>query len=185
MPGLFARVGLLVVALVVAAGANAQTRHRRELRQIDKPAPSPPLSIDKRDSLVTAPGLFTGRPYWLALAQCGGIYFKLNVLYTADAVQARVVKPDPRANAEYTRRLTEAIKTATIYFNGAERLLMTDRGIERADAVLVYNGQSAAASDRVKTIDAALAAARACPALYEACQRAFPKACSETVPPTG
>ena len=61
-----------------------------------------PVSIDKRDSLVAAPGPFNGRPYWLALAQCGGIYFKLNTLYTDAAVRARVVKPDPKANAELT-----------------------------------------------------------------------------------
>ena len=185
MPGVFARAILLAAALVAAASANAQTRHRREPRETDKPAPPPPLSVDKRDSLVQAPGAFTGRPYWLALAQCGGLYFKLNTLYAADAVQARVVKPDPRATADYTRKLTEAIKTASVYFNGAERMLMTDRGIERSDAVLVYNGQSAAAGDRVKTIDAALAATNVCPALYQACQEAFPKACNETVAPTG
>ena len=77
----------------------------------------PPCRLDKRDSVVAAPGAFTGRPYWLALAQCGGIYFKLNVLYTDIAVHARVVKPDPMLNAEFTKKLNDAIKTATIYFN--------------------------------------------------------------------
>ena len=42
---------------------------------------------------------------------------------------------------------------------------MTDRGIERDDAVLTYDGQSRAAGDRAKTIDEALAAANSCPAL--------------------
>ena len=124
-----------------------------------------------------------GRPYWLALAQCGGIYFKLNVLYTDIAVHARAVKPDPKLNTEYTKKLNDAIKTATAYFDGAERFLMIDRGIERVDAVLIYDGQSRAAGERVKTIDAALAAAKVCPALYQACQEANPKACSETLAP--
>ncbi len=79
--------------------------------------------------------------------------------------------------------LTDAIKTGTMYFNGAERFLMTDRGVERVDAVLTYDPQSRAAGDRLKTVDAALAAALACPALYEACQAAHPKACSEHLPP--
>ena len=78
-------------------------------------------------------------------------------------MHARVVKPDPRANAEYTKKLIEAIKTATTYFDGAEHFLMTDRGIERTDAVLTYDGQSRAAGERLKTVDAALAAAKACP----------------------
>ena len=119
----------------------------------------------------------------MALAQCGGIYFKLNTLYTDVAVRARVIKPDPSANAEYTKKLNEAMRIATTYFNAAERFLTTDRGVERADAVLTYDAQSRAAGDRVPTIDAALAAAKACPALYRACQEAYPKACSETLAP--
>ena len=43
---------------------------------------------------------------------------------------------------------------------------MTDRGVERVDAVLIYDPQSRAAGDRMKTVDAALAATLACPALY-------------------
>jgi hypothetical protein len=49
--------------------------------------------------------------------------------------------------------------------------------------VLIYDPQSRAAGDRLKTVDAALAATQACPALYEACQAAYPKACSERLPP--
>jgi hypothetical protein len=100
-------------------------------------------------------------------------------------VQARAVKPDPKLNTEYTRKLNDAIKTATAFFSGAERFLMTDRGIERIDAVLIYNEQSRAVADRIKAIDAALNAAKACPALYQACQQAHAKACSETLPPVG
>lgn len=180
----FAKLILPALAIVVAAtSAQAQYRRRieREPRPVEHPAPAAP--VDKRDRVITTPGVFAGKPYWLALAQCGGIYFKLNVLYTDIAVHARAVKPDPKLNAEYTKKLEEAIKTASAYFDGAERLLMTDRGFERVDAVLIYDEQSRAAGDRVKTIDAALAAAQACPALYQACQQAYAKACSEPLSP--
>ena len=70
-------------------------------------------------------------------------------------MHARAVKPDPKLNTEYTKKLNDAIKTATVFFNGAEHFLMTDRGLERVDAVLTYDEQSLAAGDRVKTIDAA------------------------------
>jgi hypothetical protein len=181
MPGIFAKAALLTIALMAATGADGQTRHRREPREVERPPPAAP--IDKRDSVVVAGGAFAGRPYWLAVAQCGGTYFRLNTFYSDAAAHARVVKPDPKATAEYTKSLTEAIKTATIYFDAAERFLMTDRGIERIDAVLTYDPQSRAAGDRLKTIDAALAAAQACPVLYRACQQAYPKACSEPLPP--
>jgi hypothetical protein len=174
---------LLAVALLAATSADAQThrRHEHEPKDVEHPVPAAPA--DKRDSVVAAQGAFTGRPYWLALAQCGGIYFKLNVLYTDIAVHARAVKPDPKLNAEYTKKLNDAIKTATAYFSGAERFLMTDRGLERVDAVLTYDEQSLAASNRVKSIDGALNAAKACPALYQACQESNPKACSEALTP--
>ena len=177
---------VLAVALVAATSADAQTRHRhrereRQPRQVEHAVPA--ASVDRRDSVVAAPGAFAGRPYWLALAQCGGVYFKLNTLYTEIAVRARAVKPDPKLNTEYTKKLNDAIRTATVYFNGAEHLLMTDRGVERVDAVLTYDEQARGAGDRVKTIDGAMAAAKACPALYQACQQAFPKACSEPLTP--
>jgi hypothetical protein len=178
-------VGVAVLALaVMTAATNAQaqaTRHRPAPKSSEQAAP--PVPVDKRDSVVTAPGPFTGRPYWLALAQCGGIYFKLNVLYTDAAVHARVVKPDPRANAEFTKKLTEAINIATTYFDSAEHFLMAQRGIERAEAVLTYDGQSRAAGERLKTIEAALAAAKDCPAFYQACREAFSKQCSEALSP--
>src|SRR5262245_51402057 len=178
-----AKLVLVVTAVLVAASANAQTRHRREREPKETERPAPTVSVDKRDTMVAQPGSFAGKPYWLALAQCGGAYFKLNVLYTALAVQARAVKPDPKLNTEYTKKLNDAIKTATAFFTGAERFLMTDRGIERIDAVLIYNEQSRLVSDRIKTIDAALGAAKTCPPLYQACQGAHGKACSETLPP--
>ncbi len=182
MPGIVAKAVLLAVALVAASDANAQTRRRREPKEIERPPAAAP--IDKRDSVVAAAGPFSGRPYWLALAQCGGIYFKLNLLYTDEAVRARVVKPDPKANAELTKKLTEAIKIATTYFDAAESFLMSERGIERTDAVLTYDPQSRAVGDRYKTVDAALEAAKACPVLYQACEQAYPKACSEPLAPT-
>jgi hypothetical protein len=184
MPEKFAKAALVALAVAVAAAsAHAQvSRQKREQRRAPETA-APTIPIDKRDSLVAAPGMFNGHPYWLALAQCGGIYFKLNVFYTDIAVRARVVKPDSRANAEYTKKLTEAIKTATTFFDGAEHFLMADRGIERSDAVLTYDGHSRAAGDRVKTIDAALAAAKSCPALYQACREAFSKQCNEALAP--
>ncbi len=186
MPGMIAKAAVLcsLVLIVAMAGAQAQTQTPRHKRGQTSAEPAiPAVPVDKRDSVVSAPGAFSGRPYWLALAQCGGIYFKLNILYTDAAVHARVVKPDPRANAEFTRKLNEAIRTATTYFDGAEHFLMSERGLERADAVLTYDGQSRAAGERLKTMDAALAAAKACPALYQACQDAFSKQCNEPLTP--
>jgi hypothetical protein len=187
MPRNFTKAAAAALALVIASScAQAQTRRlRHEQRHAAPEPPVPVVPFDKRDSVVAAPGPFNGRPYWLALAQCGGIYFKLNILYTDAAVQARVVKPDPKANADYTKKLNGAIKIATVYFDGAEHFLMTDRGIERMDAVLTYDGQSRGAGERLKTIEAALAAAKVCPALYHACREAFAKQCSEPLPPAG
>jgi len=184
MPGLMAKAVLLTLALVVAAsGAPAQTM-RQKPQQQRKPEPATPaVPADPRDGVVTAPGAFNGRPYWLALAQCGGIYFKLNALYTDVAVHARVVQPDPTTNAEFTKKLTDAIKTATTFFDGAEHFLMTNRGVERGDAVLIYEGQARAAGDRLKTIETAFAAAKACPTLYQVCREAYPKLCNEALNP--
>ncbi len=180
MPGIIARCALIAIALVAATSADAQRHRRRAPREVER---APPVSADKRDSVVVAPGPFNGRPYWLELAQCGGIYFKLNSLYTDAAVRARVIKPDPHANAEFTKKLNEAINIATTYFNAAENFLRTDRGLERNGAILTYDGQARAAGDRVKTIDAALAAAKACPALYQACQAAYPRTCTVRLVP--
>jgi hypothetical protein len=184
MPRTFAKLLLPALAIILAAtSAQAQYRRRieREPRQVEHPAPAAP--VDKRDRVVATPGVFAGKPYWLALAQCGGVYFKLNMLYTDVAVHARVVKPDPKINTEYTKKLNDAINTATVFFDAAGRFLMNDHGIERDDAVLIYDGQSRAAGDRAKTVDEALAAARSCPALYAACQQAHSKECSQELAP--
>jgi hypothetical protein len=181
MQKIIAVAAVVTMALVAARNADAQTRHRQQSKEVERPAP--PVPLDKRDSVVTAAGAFAGKPYWLGLAQCGGIYFKLNLLYTDIAVRARAVKPDPKLNAEYTKKLNEAIRTATVYFGGAEHFLMTERGLERIDAVLIYDEQSRAAGDRIKTIDSALTAVQACPALYQACQQANSKMCNEPLSP--
>ena len=180
MPSTVIRAALLAVALAAATGAAAQTRSRSEPKDAH---PVPAASVDKHDTIVAGAAPYNGRPYWLALAQCGGIYFKLNTLYTDIAVHARVVKPDPRVNEEFTKKLTDAIRTATTFFDGADHFLMNDRSIERLDAVLVYDDQSRAAGDRVNTIEEGLNAAKACPALYQACQLSNPKACDETLTP--
>jgi hypothetical protein len=209
MPGKIAKAAPLILTLAIATGAHAQSwqsqqwqppwqsqpqphprapthRHHREPREAEPDAAiAAPVSTDKRDSLVAAPGPFSGRPFWLALAQCGGIYFKLNALYTDAAVRARVVKPDPKANAELTTKIKEAIGTATAYFDGAEHFLMIDRGLERTDAVLTYEGPARGQGDRVKTVEAGLTEVKSCPALYQACQEAFPKQCGEPLKPAG
>ncbi len=186
MSGVFAKSALAIsvvaaLALLVATGADAQRHYRRRAPRETERAPA--ISFDSRDTIVAAPGPFKGQPYWLALADCGGIYFKLNVLYTDAAVRARVVKPDPRANAEFTKKLNEAINTATLYFDAAEEFLRTDRGLDRDAAILTYDAPSRVAGDRAKTIDAALAAARACPALYRACHAGKYKACGGKLAP--
>lgn len=178
-------IAAALLALFVVGGitdAPAQTTRRKPPQKPSAPA-APTIQIDKRDSVVTTPGTFNGRPYWLALAECGGIYFKLNLFYTDVAVHARVTKPDPHANAEFTKKLNEAMRVATTYFDGAEHFLMVQRGLERADAVLTYDGAARAAGDRFKSIDAALAATTACPAVYRACQEAFAKQCNEPLAP--
>jgi hypothetical protein len=182
MRRIIVRCALVAIALMVATSADAERHHRRARQEVER---EPPVSVDKRDSIVNAAGPFDGRPYWLALAQCGGIYFKLNTLYTDAAVHARVIKPDPHANAEFTKKLNQAINIATTYFSAAENFLRSDRDLERDNAILTYDGQSRAAGDRVTTIDAGLAAAKACPALYQACQTAYPKACSAMLRPMG
>src|SRR5690242_2036680 len=173
---------IAVMALLVATSADAQRHHRRAHRgEVERPPP--PVAIDKRDTMVAVPGAFAGKPYWLTLAQCGGSYFKLNTLFTDAAVHARVVHPDPHANATFTKNLQEAISLATSFYDAAGKFLETDRGLERDNAVLTYDGPARAAGDRIKAIDAGLAAVKACPTLYEACQAAYPKACSGTLVP--
>lgn len=171
-------IAAILVSAVAVTSATAQTERRKTDPRAGE-STTGPIAGDKRDSAVGAGGAFSGRPYWLALARCGGIYFKLNTLYADIAVRARVVAPDPQVAAEYTKKLTDAIKTATIYYNSAERFLMSERGIERHVAMLTYGEPARAEGEALKTVEAGLAAARTCPALYRTCQSAFPKLCSE------
>ena len=123
---------VLIAVIGTLTSAQAQThRHRERGSATESDRPAPAVPADKRDSVVAAPGPYTGRPYWLALAQCGGIYFKLNVLYADIAVHARVIKPDPTLNNEVTKKLNEAIKTATIYLHRG-RALPDERPRHRA-----------------------------------------------------
>src|ERR1700761_7390504 len=100
------RAVIVTLALCVVGTADAQTRRHRAPRETESAVPAASaVPTDKRDTLVQTPGAFGGKPYWLALAQCGGTYFKLNTFYADAAAHARVVKPDPKATAEYTRDL--------------------------------------------------------------------------------
>src|ERR1700735_1368032 len=95
MPKTIITAGLLTLAVIAGAtDALAQATRRKPPPKSSEP-PAPAISIDKRDSVVTTPGLFNGRPYWLALAECGGIYFKLNIFYTDAAGPARAGAPHP------------------------------------------------------------------------------------------
>jgi len=173
------KVGALALAalVVVASAADAQRSHRRE-RERERPAqPAPP---DRRDRLVSIAGNpFNGRPYWQAMAQCGGIYFKLNSLYSTAAIQAKVVKPDPTANALFSKKSDAARRTATSFFEAAERFLVVDRGLAREDAIMTYDARASEEGERHKTIDAAEQATKGCPSLYQACRAAEPKICND------
>src|SRR5262245_41095945 len=172
---------IAMVALVVASAADAQSRRRDRDRDREREAPAPAAPApDKRDRLVSAPGTpFNGRPYWQALAQCGGTYFKPNSLYSGAAIQAKVVKPDPAANAQFTKKSDAARRTATAFFDAAERFLTADRGLGREEAVLTYDARAAAEGDRYKSVETAEQATKPCPALYEACRGVSAKICTE------
>ena len=171
-------VVILLAVIVMATTADAQGRRKREREREQAPPAAAPS--DKRDRLVAAPGSpFTGHPYWQAMAQCGGIYFKLNTLYSTAAIQAKVVKPDAAANAQFTKKSDAARRTATAFFEAAERFLIADRGLARDDAIMTYDARATVEGDRHKTIDAAEQATKPCPALYQACRQASPKICSD------
>lgn len=166
---------LALAMLFVSTTAEAQRSHKRERER----AAPPPAAADKRDRLVTIAGTFSGRPFWQALAQCGGIYFKINTLYSTAAVQAKVVKPDPAANAQFTKKSDVARRTATAFFEAAERFLVADRGMGRDEAIMTYDARASEEGDRYKTVEAAEQAVKQCPALYQACRDTAPKMCSE------
>jgi hypothetical protein len=166
----------LAVALFVATTADAQPINRRPREQPERA----PAAAGKYDSMVAAPGnSFDGKPYWQALGQCGGIYFKLSTLYTDIAVHARAVKPDHKINAEYTKKLNDASRVATVHYVAAERFLTVERRLGRAEAIMTYDAKAREAGSRVSTIEMGIAAAKPCPELYQVCHQAHPKMCTE------
>ncbi len=96
------------------------------------------------------------------------------------AIRAKVIKPDPSAYASFTKDANEASRAATAFFVVAERFLVADRKITRDDAVIAYDPVAGASGDRVKTVDAALQAAKPCPELYRTCRGAFPQMCNDS-----
>lgn len=179
---LWTKVAVCAACWVMAVPA-ADAQSRRRDRERERPAPATPG--DKRDRVVALPGSpFHGRPFWLALSQCGGIYFKLNTLYSDAAIQTKVVKPDAAASARFTKQADEVSKTATAFFVGAERFLVADRSLAPDEAILTFDPRANESGERLKSIDAALQAAKSCPALYKACHAEFPKACAEPTVPT-
>jgi len=171
------------VAGVLASTAPLHAQGKRERERAAPPAKLQPP--DKRDSVVSIPGsVFNGRAYWQALAQCGGMYFKLGQLHSDVAIRARVVTPDKNADTLNTKLSGDARKMAAAFFVAAERFLTTDRGVTTEEAILTYDGRASEAGDRLKKIDDAKNAIQPCPALYEACHVANTKACSDTAPLT-
>jgi hypothetical protein len=171
----------IAAILSIALSSLAAAETKRRVKKQDQPAPAVTTApADKRDRAVNAPGtLFNGKAYWLAAAQCGGIYFKLGTVYSEAAIRAKVIKPDPAAYASLTKDADQANKTATAFFVVAERFLVADRKLARDEAVIAYDPVASASGDRVKTIDAAMQAAKPCPELYKTCRGAFPQLCND------
>jgi len=163
--------------IALSSLAVAETKRRPKKQE---PAAPPATPADKRDRVVNAPGTpFNGRAYWQAAAQCGGIYFKLGTIHSEAAIRAKVIKPDPAAYTAFTKDADDASKTATAFFVAAERFLVADRKIARDEAVITYDTVASQSGDRVKTIEAAVQAAKPCPELYKTCRGAFPQVCND------
>ena len=167
-----------LIALAIAATLSTADAARRLKKQEDAaPAPTPG---DKRDRVVTAPGTpFNGRAFWQAAAQCGGIYFRLNTLYSDAAISAKVIKPDPAAFTRLSKDADGACVNATAFFDVSERFLVADRKVSREDAVVTYDNVAHTAGDRFKSVEAALQGAKPCPELYRVCRGAFPQVCND------
>ena len=167
-----------LIALAIAATLSTADAARRLKKQEDAaPAPTPG---DKRDRTVAAPGSpFNGRAFWQAAAQCGGIYFKLNSAYSDAAISAKVIRPDPAAYTRLSKDADGAAARATAFFDVSERFLVADRKLARDEAVMTYDPVATSAGDRLKSIEAALQAAKPCPELYQACRSAYPQICSD------
>jgi hypothetical protein len=169
------------VSLALSSAAAHAAQHARRAKKQEHPAAAPATPADKRDRTVNAPGSpFNGRAWWQAAAQCGGIYFKLGTINSEGAIRAKVVKPDPTAYASLTKEADQASRAATAYFVVAERVLIADRKLTRDEAVLTYDPVANASGDHVKTVDAAVQAAKPCSDLYKACRAAYPQVCNDT-----
>jgi hypothetical protein len=170
-------IASFTIVTVVLASLMAQAATRPKKAE-QAPAPTPG---DKRDRIVAAPGTpFHGRAYWQAAAQCGGIYFKLNSVYSDAAITAKVIKPDPAAYTRFTKEAEAASIAATRFFEASEHFLVADRKLGRDDAVLTYDPVANSAGERLKSIDAAVQAAKPCAEFYNTCRGAHPQMCSET-----
>jgi hypothetical protein len=170
-------VASVTIAAVVLASLVAQAAPRPKKGE-QAPAPT---AADKRDRVVAAPGTpFHGRAYWQAAAQCGGIYFKLNSVYSDAAISAKVIKPDPAAYTRFTKQAEAASIAATRFFEASEHFLVADRKLGRDDAVLTYDSVANSAGERLKSIDAALQAVKPCVEFYQICRGAHPQTCSDT-----
>ena len=181
----FRRAVALATILLLALSCVSDAAPKRRAKKQHEEAAPPPSPVDKRDRVVNAPGTpFNGRAYWQATAQCGGIYFKIGTINSEAAVRAKVTKPDPAAYASFTKDASTANRTATMFFEAAERFLIADRKLAREDAVITYDAVASASGDRAKTMDAALQAAKPCPELYLACHGAFPQVSNERAVPT-
>jgi len=166
---------LVVIAALAFSEGEAAPRPKK-----GEPAAPAPTPGDKRDRLVTAPGSpFHGRAFWQAAAQCGGIYFKLNTTYSDAAVSAKVIRPDPAAYTKLTKEAETASMAATAFFDASESFLVADRKVARDEAVQTYDPVANSAGERLKSIDAALQAAKPCPELYKICRGTYPQTCSD------
>jgi hypothetical protein len=173
-------VALATILLLALSSAADAAQSKRRAKKHEEAAAPPSSPVDKRDRVVNAPGTpFNGRAYWQAAAQCGGIYFKLGSIQSDAAVRAKVIRPDPAAFASLSKDADAANRTATAFFDAAERFLIVDRKFSREEAVTTYDVVASASGDRVKTTEAAALASKACPDLYQACHGAFPQACSD------
>jgi hypothetical protein len=173
----FCAAALLAIAIVLpSCVAQAAPRPKKGAEQA---APAPVVG-DKRDRTVAAPGTpFHGRAYWQAAAQCGGVYFKLNTSYSDAAISAKVIKPDPAAFTKLSKDAEGAATTATAFFDVSERFLVADRKLARDEAVMTYDPVASSAGERLKSVEAALQAAKPCAELYQTCRSAHPQICND------
>jgi len=175
--GGFRVVALMAIAILLPSIA-AEAAPRPKKGEPAAPAPPP---VDKRDRTVIAPGTpFHGKAYWQAAAQCGGIYFKLNTAYSDAAIAAKVIKPDPAASTKLNSEADRAAVAATAFFDVSERFLIADRKLARDEAVMTYDAVAGSTGERLKSIGAALQAAKPCPDLYQACRAVQPQICNDT-----